>query len=130
MLGDAKLVGERWVLKHHVGAGSFAVVWKAQHRVTGEVVAIKEIKEVTNKKLMQARACAGPAPPRAPAGVPDPRGCGAQSLAGEISILKQITHKNIVQLLEVVEARPRAPPPRSLRSTAVRRGLAGSARTV
>jgi len=65
MLGDAKLVGERWVLKHHVGAGSFAVVWKAQHRVTGEVVAIKEIKEVTNKKLMQARARAGPAAPRA-----------------------------------------------------------------
>ena len=26
-----------------------------------------------------------------------------QSLAGEISILKQITHPNIVQLLEVVE---------------------------
>ena len=29
-----------------------------------------------------------------------------QSLAGEISILKQITHPNIVQLLEVVEVRP------------------------
>ncbi|KAK9821598.1 hypothetical protein WJX81_003954 [Elliptochloris bilobata] len=78
MLSDAKLVGERWALERHIGSGSFAVVWKAQHVTTGETVAIKEIKEITNKKLMQ-------------------------SLAGEISILKQITHKNIVQLLEVVE---------------------------
>ena len=55
MLGDAKLVGERWALQRHIGSGSFAVVWKAQHVATGKTVAIKEIKEITNKKLMQAR---------------------------------------------------------------------------
>ena len=36
---------------------------------------------------------------------------GSRAWLGEISILKQITHKNIVQLLEVVEARPACPRP-------------------
>lgn len=109
MLGDAKLVGERWALQRHVGSGSFAVVWKAQHVATGKTVAIKEIKEITNKKLMQARCLHEPR--RAPAHADSAYGrsvergacLGMQSLAGEISILKQITHPNIVQLLEVVE---------------------------
>lgn len=58
MHSDAKLVGARWALECQIGSGSFAVVWKAQHMTTGETVAIKEIKEITNKKLMQARhAC-------------------------------------------------------------------------
>ena len=109
MLGDAKLVGERWALQRHIGSGSFAVVWKAQHVATGKTVAIKEIKEITNKKLMQARclqeprhapACASSAQGRS---AESGRRRGMQSLAGEISILKQITHPNIVQLLEVVE---------------------------
>lgn len=67
MLGDAKLVGERWALQRHIGSGSFAVVWKAQHVATGKTVAIKEIKEITNKKLMQARCLHSPkyAPARA-----------------------------------------------------------------
>ena len=74
MIGD-------WELVQNIGAGSFAVVWKARHIATGEVVAIKEIStDKLNKKLKQ-------------------------SLESEVSILKQITHKNIVQLLEVIEVR-------------------------
>ena len=78
--GGQVLIGD-WVLGSKIGAGSFAVVWKAKHAVTGQIVAIKEIStDKLNKKLKQ-------------------------SLESEISILKQITHKNIVQLLEVMEVR-------------------------
>ncbi len=74
------LIGD-WVLGNKIGAGSFAVVWRAKHALTGQLVAIKEIStDKLNKKLKQ-------------------------SLESEISILKQITHKNIVQLLEVIEVR-------------------------
>ena len=74
----ARSVGE-WLLTQNIGAGSFAVVWKARHAVSGQIVAIKEIStDKLNKKLRQ-------------------------SLETEVSILKQITHRNIVQLLEVIE---------------------------
>jgi serine/threonine protein kinase len=75
-----KVIGD-WELVQNIGAGSFAVVWKARHIQTGDVVAIKEIStNKLNKKLKQ-------------------------SLESEVSILKQIQHKNIVQLLEVQEVR-------------------------
>jgi len=78
--GGARCVGD-WVITQNIGAGSFAVVWKARHAITGQVVAIKEIStDKLNKKLRQ-------------------------SLETEVSILKQITHRNIVQLLEVIEVR-------------------------
>ena len=68
-----------WVLQQRAGSGSFAVVWKAVHRDTGKIVAIKEIStDRLNKKLKQ-------------------------SLESEVSILKQIRHKNIVHLEDVVE---------------------------
>lgn len=78
--GKGKVIGD-WMLDQNIGAGSFAVVWKARHATTGQVVAIKEIStDKLNKKLKL-------------------------SLESEVSILKQITHKNIVQLLEVIEVR-------------------------
>jgi serine/threonine protein kinase len=77
--GVGQMVVGDWVLCNRIGAGSFAVVWKAKHALTGQVVAIKEIStDKLNKKLKQ-------------------------SLESEVSILKQITHKNIVKLLEVIE---------------------------
>ena len=76
MLGDAKVVGGRWALQRHIGSGSFAVVWKAQHVATGETVAIKEIKEITNKKLMQARCLREPR--HAPARANGAQGCSAE----------------------------------------------------
>lgn len=70
-----------WVLQQKIGSGSFAVVWKAVHAETRSVVAVKEIStDRLNKKLKQ-------------------------SLESEVSILKQIRHRNIVRLEDVVEVR-------------------------
>ena len=75
---NARIVGD-WVLQQRIGSGSFAVVWKASHVSTGRIAAIKEIStDRLNKKLKQ-------------------------SLESEVSILKQIRHKNIVHLEDVIE---------------------------
>lgn len=79
-MGDSNLrTVASWMLQQKAGSGSFAVVWKAAHKETGNVVAIKEIStDRLNKKLKQ-------------------------SLESEVSILKQIRHKNIVHLEDVIE---------------------------
>lgn len=78
---NARTVGD-WVLQQRIGSGSFAVVWKASHKTSGRIAAIKEIStDRLNKKLKQ-------------------------SLESEVSILKQIRHKNIVHLEDVIEVRP------------------------
>ena len=75
---NARTVGD-WILQQRIGSGSFAVVWKASHVTTGKIAAIKEIStDRLNKKLKQ-------------------------SLESEVSILKQIRHKNIVHLEDVIE---------------------------
>lgn len=77
-----RTVGD-WEISTHIGSGSFAIVWKARHRLTGQEAAIKEIAlDKLNAKLRQ-------------------------SLESEVSILKRITHENIVKLLEVFEVRTR-----------------------
>lgn len=71
-----------WVLEQKIGRGSFAVVWKARHRSTGQVVAIKEIAtDKLNQKLKQSLEC-------------------------EISILKRVEHRNIVRLYDTHEVNP------------------------
>lgn len=73
-----------YVISQRIGAGSFAVVWKGKHKVTGLEVAIKEIPtEKLNKKLLD-------------------------SLESEISILEKSNHPNIVKLLGKVEVRVHA----------------------
>jgi len=68
-----------WILSSILGSGSFAVVWKAIHDITGQPAAVKEINlNKLNKKLQGSLEC-------------------------EISILKRISHKNVVQLFEVIE---------------------------
>ena len=76
---EARRVGD-WVLDaQSIGQGSFAVVWKAHHATTGAAAAVKEISlDKLNAKLRQ-------------------------SLESEVSILKRITHQNIVHLHEVLE---------------------------
>lgn len=72
-----------WVLGSMLGSGSFAVVWKAQHRVTGQPAAVKDIN--LNRLTPKLR----------------------ESLESEVSILKRISHPNIVALFEVREAHGR-----------------------
>ncbi|GFR81527.1 serine/threonine kinase 33 [Elysia marginata] len=63
-----------------LGEGSFGKVYRAQHRDTGEVVAIKEIvKEKAGSS-------------------------GLKQLDKEVSIFKKVDHKNIIKLKEVLES--------------------------
>ena len=79
--GSGRLVGD-YLLQQQIGSGSFADVWKAVHKGTGDIVAIKEIAtDKLNRKLRQ-------------------------SLDSEVSILRRISHRNIVQLYTVIEVRP------------------------
>lgn len=79
-LATMAVVGD-WELSERIGSGSFAIVWRGRHRVTGLQAAVKEIDvERLSSKLRR-------------------------SLDGEISILSRISHPNVVKLLEVVEVR-------------------------
>lgn len=100
-MGDSNLRSvASWVLQQKAGSGSFAVVWKAMHKETGKVVAIKEIStDRLNKKLKQ-------------------------SLESEVSILKQIRHKNIVHLEDVVEVSRTVDPTGSVLGIVVSRSIA------
>jgi serine/threonine-protein kinase ULK/ATG1 len=70
-----------WALEAAIGQGSFAVVWRARHVHTGAAAAVKEIALTKlNAKLRQ-------------------------SLESEVSILKRISHPNIVELHQVIEVR-------------------------
>lgn len=62
-----------------IGHGSFAKVYKARHRETQKVAAVKAINtERLNKKLIE-------------------------SLAGEIAVLQRVRHPHIVSLIEVIK---------------------------
>jgi serine/threonine protein kinase len=78
-LGGQRVIGE-YIVTQQIGAGSFAVVWKAHHRQhPGFQVAIKEIAtERLNKKLQE-------------------------SLRSEIAILRRTDHPNIIRLHDIVE---------------------------
>ena len=73
------MIGE-YIVTQQIGAGSFAVVWKAHHKQhPGFQVAIKEIAtERLNKKLQE-------------------------SLRSEIAILQRTDHPNIICLHDIVE---------------------------
>ena len=68
-----------WALERQIGAGSFAVVWKARHVATGAVMAVKDIS--LDKLTGKLKA----------------------SLASEVAILRETRHENIVQLHDVME---------------------------
>jgi serine/threonine-protein kinase ULK/ATG1 len=70
-----------WGLEQPIGSGSFAIVWKAHHSQTGSVVAVKEINTDKLDEKLQL------------------------TLASEISVLQQINHKCIVQLIDFIKVR-------------------------
>lgn len=70
-----------WILEHEIGSGSFAKVWKATHRHTRQIAAVKEINvDKLNKKLQE-------------------------SLASEVAVLNHTKHHNIVCLLDLIRVR-------------------------
>ncbi|KAI7879377.1 kinase-like protein [Lichtheimia hyalospora FSU 10163] len=72
---NERLVGD-YVLLSKIGQGSFATVYKAQHKITGQVVAIKAVLRNKLTKKLQV------------------------NLESEISILKSVHHPHIVGLIE------------------------------
>ncbi|KAL6783901.1 ATG1 [Auxenochlorella protothecoides x Auxenochlorella symbiontica] len=81
-ISGPRLVGD-WEVGAHVGSGSFAIVWRGRHRLTGQDAAIKEI----NLSRLNAKL--------------------RSSLESEVTILRRIKHANIVRLLDVIETRSR-----------------------
>lgn len=70
---------DKWTLTEVIGHGSFAKVWKAVHKETNHVAAVKEINtERLNKKLLE-------------------------SLASEIAVLQRVNHPHIVNLYETIK---------------------------
>ena len=76
-------VVQGWVLDYNIGSGSFATVWKA-HRLDQEQEQVVAIKVIATDKLSAKLK---------------------QSLESEVSILKRISHNNVVKLYEVLEVR-------------------------
>lgn len=72
---NERLVGD-YVLLSKIGQGSFATVYKAQHKITNQVVAIKAVLRNKLTKKLQV------------------------NLESEISILKAVHHPHIVGLIE------------------------------
>eukprot|EP00882_Tetradesmus_deserticola_P020370 GHRQ01022007.1.p1 GENE.GHRQ01022007.1~~GHRQ01022007.1.p1 ORF type:complete len:107 (-),score=18.06 GHRQ01022007.1:613-933(-) len=70
-----------WVLELEIGSGSFAKVWRATHKSTQQVAAVKEINmDKLNKKLQE-------------------------SLRSEVTVLRHTKHCNIVCLLDLMQVR-------------------------
>lgn len=75
-------------ISHELGKGSFASVYKAMHRATGQWYAVKMIQvDKLKKSAMNG-------------GGGDPDAKKAAAFAREISILESLTHPNICQLKE------------------------------
>lgn len=70
-----------WVLDRVVGSGSFATVWKAR-KASGEKQSCAAVKVIATDKLSPKLK---------------------QSLECEVSILKRISHTNVVKLHEVAK---------------------------
>eukprot|EP00245_Coleochaete_scutata_P018607 TRINITY_DN9779_c0_g1_i1.p1 TRINITY_DN9779_c0_g1~~TRINITY_DN9779_c0_g1_i1.p1 ORF type:complete len:715 (+),score=145.64 TRINITY_DN9779_c0_g1_i1:73-2217(+) len=72
-----RTIGE-YIITQQIGSGSFSVVWKGRHKLTGAEVAIKEIPTAKlNKKLIE-------------------------SFDSEIDILQRANHPNIIQYIDLV----------------------------
>lgn len=91
-LHQTRLVGD-YVLGSRIGRGSFAVVWRSQHRFSGLQVAVKEI----DKKLLSPKV--------------------SENLLKEISILSTINHPNIIRFYESIEVTIPLPPVFFLKKT-------------
>ncbi|XP_014521602.1 serine/threonine-protein kinase ATG1a isoform X2 [Vigna radiata var. radiata] len=79
---EPRVIGD-YIMGPPIGSGSFAVVWRSRHRVSGLEVAIKEIDQRQLSPKVQ------------------------EHLFKEISILSTIKHPNIVRLFETIQTNDR-----------------------
>lgn len=75
---EKRLIGE-WRLERHIGSGSFSDVWKATHRRTRQLAAIKEI----NKSRITPAF--------------------SKCIEAELSFLQRSKHPNIVAFYDKIE---------------------------
>lgn len=73
-----RVVGD-YMLGERIGSGSFAVVWRARHRQSGAEVAVKEIDKMKVDGKFR------------------------EGLLKEITILRNISHPNIVRLYQAIQ---------------------------
>ncbi|XP_047161447.1 serine/threonine-protein kinase ATG1a isoform X1 [Vigna umbellata] len=79
---EPRVIGD-YIMGPPIGSGSFAVVWRSRHRVSGLEVAIKEIDQRQLSPKVH------------------------EHLLKEISILSTIKHPNIVRLFETIQTNDR-----------------------
>ncbi|XP_020216599.1 serine/threonine-protein kinase ATG1a [Cajanus cajan] len=81
-LGGSMVIGD-YIVGPRIGSGSFAVVWRSRHRISGLEVAVKEI----DKRQLSPKV--------------------RENLLKEISILSTINHPNIIRLFETIQTNDR-----------------------
>ncbi|KAL2336293.1 hypothetical protein Fmac_010739 [Flemingia macrophylla] len=81
-LGGPRVIGD-YIMGPRIGSGSFAVVWRSRHRISGLEVAVKEI----DKRQLSSKV--------------------RENLLKEISILSTINHPNIIRLFEAIQTNDR-----------------------
>lgn len=77
-LREPTVIGD-YVLRSKFGEGTYSTVWRAEHRATGETVALKQVHlSRLNRQLRNCLDC-------------------------EISFLSSVKHPNIIRLLDVLQ---------------------------
>ncbi|KAF9610397.1 hypothetical protein IFM89_022308 [Coptis chinensis] len=75
---ESEIINE-YVIREKIGEGCFSTVWKAEHRLSGQVVALKQVNlSKLNKNLKNCLDC-------------------------ELSFLSSVKHPNIIRLIDVIE---------------------------
>lgn len=81
----APLIGKRYLLQDQLGAGNMGTVHRAYDRLTGQMVALKQIKQPTEQLSFGSRSSQGDL---------------QMTLAQEFKIMASLRHPNIISVLD------------------------------
>ena len=70
-------IGDYVLEKKRIGRGSFSVIYKGKHKITGQIVAVKTM-QIDNIKTLNP------------------------NIKREIGVMKKLNHKNIIKLYDVI----------------------------